>query len=236
MATQINSTNNPNLSNSTTPTNSTILHSNDFQLITINTSAQAPLKLTSNNYISWKLQFQTLFIGYDLLGYIDGSKPCPPATILTDQSNIPNPASHIWIRQDHLILNALIGSLSPTLIPFVARSTTSQEGSTTSQEAWTILANTYAKPSRGRIKQVKALLKNSTKGNLNVTDFLQSVKARADELAILGALVDEEDLTEKILDELEEDYKELDLAIQARDNSISFDELHEKLLTFEASL
>jgi len=24
----------------------------------------------------------------------------------------------------------------------------------TSQEAWTILANTYAKPSRGRIKQV----------------------------------------------------------------------------------
>jgi hypothetical protein len=224
MATQTNSTNNP-----TTPTNSTILHNNKFQLITINTSAQAPLKLTSNNYISWKLQFQTLFIGYDLLGYIDGSKPCPPATILTDQSNIPNPAYHIWIRQDHLILNALIGSLSPTLIPFVARSTTSQE-------AWTILANTYAKPSRGRIKQVKALLKNSTKGNLNVTDFLQSVKARADELAILGALVDEEDLTEKILDELEEDYKELDLAIQARDNSISFDELHEKLLTFEASL
>jgi hypothetical protein len=78
MATQTNSTNNPNLSNSTTLTNSTILHSNDFQLITINTSAQAPLKLTSSNYISWKLQFQTLFIGYDLLGYIDGSKPCPP--------------------------------------------------------------------------------------------------------------------------------------------------------------
>jgi hypothetical protein len=229
MATQTNSTNNPNLFNPTTPTNSTILYSNEFQLITINTSAQAPLKLASNNYISWKLQFQTLFIGYDLLGYIDGFKPCPPVTILTNQSNIPNPAYHIWIRQDQLILNALIGSLSPTLIPFVARSTTSQE-------AWTILANTYAKPSQGRIKQVEAIFKNSTKGNLNIIDFLQSVKARADELAILGAPIDEEDLTEKILDELEEDYKELILAIQARDNSISFDELHEKLLTFEASL
>jgi hypothetical protein len=100
MATQTNSTNNPNLFNPTTPTNSTILYSNEFQLITINTSAQAPLKLASNNYISWKLQFQTLFIGYDLLGYIDGFKPCPPVTILTNQSNISNPAYHIWIRQD----------------------------------------------------------------------------------------------------------------------------------------
>ncbi|KAG6776831.1 hypothetical protein POTOM_016621 [Populus tomentosa] len=253
MATQTNSADNPNLSNPTMSTNSTRLHSNDFQLITINTSAQAPLKLTSSNYISWKLQFQTLFIGYDILGYIDGSKPCPSATILTDHSTIPNPAYHIWIRQDQLILNALIGSLSPTLIPFVARSTTSREAwniigslsptlipfvarSTTSREAWNILANTYAKPSRGRIKQVKALFKQSTKGNLNITDFLQSVKARADELAILGAPIDEEDLTEKILDELDDDYKELVLAIQARDHSISFDELHEKLLTFEAML
>ena len=148
---------------------------------------------------------------------------------MTDHSTIPNPTYHIWIRQDQLILNALIGSLSPTLIPFIVRSTTSRE-------AWNILANTYAKPSRGRIKQVKALFKQSTKGNLNITDFLQSVKARANELAILGAPIDEEDLTEKILDELDDDYKELVLAIQACDNSISFDELHEKLLTFEALL
>ena len=221
MSTQTNPTNN------SPPANTTSHHSNEFQLITINTSAQAPLKLTSSNYISWKLQFQTLFIGYDLLGYIDGSKPCPPATLATGQS--PNPAHCLWIRQDQLILNALIGSLSPAIIPFIARSKTAQE-------AWTILSNTYAKPSRGRIKQVKALFKSSTKGTSTVTDFLQSVKARADELAILGAPVDEEDLTGKILDELDEDYRELVLAIQARDNSISFDELHEKLLTFKAAL
>ena len=107
-----------------------------LSLTTINVASQAPLKLTSTNYMAWKLQFQTLFIGYDLIGYVDGTKPCPPAT-----SPTPNPANILWIRQDQLILNAIIGSLSPTIIPFVATAKTSQA-------AWTILANTYAKPSR----------------------------------------------------------------------------------------
>ncbi|ESR37344.1 hypothetical protein CICLE_v10030281mg, partial [Citrus x clementina] len=173
----------------------------------------APLKLTSSNYLSWKIQFETLFIGYDLLGYIDGSKPCPPQTLTTNNVATPNPAYTLWIRQDQLILNALIGSLSPTIISFIAHANTSRE-------AWTVLANTYAKPSRGRIKQVKNLLKNPTKGTMTVTDFLHSVKARTDELAILGAPMEEEDLIEKILDGLGDDYKELYLDINALSSSI----------------
>ncbi|KAL6327959.1 hypothetical protein AAG906_031303 [Vitis piasezkii] len=45
--------------------------------------------------------------------------------------------------------------------------------------------------------------------------------------------LDPEDLTDKILDRLGDDYKELVCAVQARDTSITFDELHEKLLSFE---
>jgi hypothetical protein len=71
---------------------------------------------------------------------------------------------------------------------------------------------------------------------MNITDFVYFVKARSDELAILGAPMDIEDLTEKILDGLDDEYKELVRAVQARDTAISFDELHEKLLSFEASL
>lgn len=96
-------------------------------LITINVAAQTPLKLTSSNYISWKMQFHTLFIGYDLLSYIDGSKPCPPATLNQNNTTIPNPNYIIWVRQDQLILNAIIGSLSPTIIPFNAQAKTSRE-------------------------------------------------------------------------------------------------------------
>ncbi|KAA8525981.1 hypothetical protein F0562_007919 [Nyssa sinensis] len=170
-------------------------------LISINISAQAPLKLTTTNYISWKLQFYTLFVGYDLLRYIDGSKPCPPSTITQNNTSVPNPAHNTWIRQDQLILNALVGSLSPIIISFIARAKTSEE-------AWLILANTYAKPSQGCIKQ-------------------------ADELAILGAPMDEDDLADKILDGLGDDYKELIRAVQARDTMIMFDKLHEKLLNLK---
>ncbi|KAG6784413.1 hypothetical protein POTOM_010105 [Populus tomentosa] len=202
-------------------------------LVTINVTAQAPLKLNSHNYLSWRLQFQTLFIGYDLQGYIDGTKPCPPQQLTATTNNITlehlNPEYLIWIRQDQLILNAIIGSITPTIIPFIARANTSRE-------AWNILAATYATPSRGRIKQVKSQLRLLTKGTLSITDFLQSVKAKADELAVLGAPIDNEDLTDKILEDLGDEYRELVRAVQARENAISFDELHEKLLMFEASL
>ena len=71
---------------------------------------------------------------------------------------------------------------------------------------------------------------------MNIIEFLHLVKARADELAILGSPMEEEDLTEKIFNGLGDDYKELVRVVQARDTSISFDELYEKLLSFEASL
>lgn len=65
----------------TTQTNSTkTLNSSPC----INTSAQAPFKLTIINYVFWKLQFQTLFIGYNLFGYVDGSKPCPLVIIMAN--------------------------------------------------------------------------------------------------------------------------------------------------------
>jgi len=87
-------------------------------------SAQAPLKLTSSNYLLWKIQFEILFIGYDLLRYIDGSKPCPPKTLTTNNIVTPNVAYNIWVCQDQLIVNALIGSLSPTIISFITRANT----------------------------------------------------------------------------------------------------------------
>ena len=65
---------------------------------------------------------------------------------------------------------------------------------------------------------------------------MQTIKTRADDLALLGASLDEEEITDKILDGLGDDYKELVRAVQARDTSITFEELHEKLLNFEASL
>lgn len=65
---------------------------------------------------------------------------------------------------------------------------------------------------------------------------MQGIKVHVDALALMGVTVDSEDLTLKVLHGLDDSYKELSHAIQARDTAISFDELHEKLLTFEAQL
>lgn len=75
-----------------------------------------------------------------------------------------------------------------------------------------------------------------TKRHDIVTEFLQKVKAGADELALLRAPFDEDDLIDKILEALKDDYKELVRAVQVRDTLITFEELHEKLLNYEASL
>lgn len=46
-----------------------------------------------------------------------------------------------------------------------------------------------------------------TKSSQTITEFLQMVKSHDDELAVLGAPVDEDDITNKILDGLGDNYK-----------------------------
>jgi hypothetical protein len=48
-------------------------------------------------------------------------------------------------RINYFSMPDILGSLSLTIMSFIAQAQTSKE-------AWTIVANTYAKPSRGRIK------------------------------------------------------------------------------------
>ncbi|RVW14812.1 Retrovirus-related Pol polyprotein from transposon RE1 [Vitis vinifera] len=63
-----------------------------------------------------------------------------------------------------------------------------------------------------------------------------SIKTRADELAALGKPLDQEDLIEKVLEGLDENYQSIIDAVNGRDSTISFDELHEKLINKELSL
>ena len=184
-------------------------------IVSINVAAQAPLKLTATNYRSWKLQFHTLLVGFDLMGFVDGQKPCPPATITTNDIEGPNLAHNIWTRQDQLLLNAILGSISPSIISFIA-------SAQTARDACIALANTYAKPSRGHILHLKGVLTNVVKGTQTVTEYMQHVKSIADELAMLDAPENSEDLTVKILNGLGDEFRDISSAVRARDSTISF--------------
>ena len=87
-------------------------------LIALNINAHALLKLTTTNYFAWQLQFTSLLFEYNLLGFIHGSKPCPSALITLPDvaSPSPNPNHIPWLRQDQLLLNAIVRFVSTTLV------------------------------------------------------------------------------------------------------------------------
>ncbi|KAJ0038027.1 hypothetical protein Pint_22381 [Pistacia integerrima] len=69
-------------------------------------------------------------------------------------------------------------------------------------------------------------------GSLLLIQSLE-VKSVADELALIDAPLSDDDLTIFALNGLGNGFKEISAAIRARDNSISFEELHDKLVEHE---
>ena len=82
----------------------------------------------------------------------------------------------------------------------------------------------------------KVKLKHIVKGNQTISEYMIYIKTRTDQLALLGKPIDTEDLIDKILNGLDDDYKSIVDNIHGRDTTISFDEIHEKLINKELSL
>ncbi|PON47560.1 hypothetical protein PanWU01x14_243190, partial [Parasponia andersonii] len=165
----------------------------------------------------------------DLHGFIDGTQPSPNPTITTNGTRSTNLAYLTWKRQDRLIFSALLSAVSSPLQPLLTQTTSSHA-------AWDLLANTYAKPSRGHIKHIKDQIKNYIKGTKTIFKYMQFIRTCVDELALLSKPIDEEDLTDRILEGLGDEYKSIADAVNARETPLTFDELHEKLINKEASL
>lgn len=172
--------------------------SNTNEIVSLNTNTllnlnmSNVLKLTSTNYMMWSLQVHALLDGYALAKHLDSTTVIPPATITTADVVEENPEFVRWTRQDKLIYSGLLGAISTTIQPMVSRTTTAAQ-------IWEKLADTYAKPSRGHIKQLRDQLRFYTKGTKTVDEYLQNVVSKLDKLAILGKPYDHEDQVEIIL-------------------------------------
>uniref|UniRef100_A0A2C9VW83 Retrotransposon gag domain-containing protein n=1 Tax=Manihot esculenta TaxID=3983 RepID=A0A2C9VW83_MANES len=187
------------------------------QLISINASAQAPIKLTPFNYQIWYTQWYSLLIGYDFLNFIEQDRK----TEATGNSFL--------FRQDQFIRSALIASLSPEVAPFVV-------GDKTSYDVWQSLSKMYAKPSQSRIMSLREQLLTITKGSLTISEYLQKAKSISFQLETAGVSVSAAEFALSVFLGLPSDYKEITAALRARDNVVSFDELHEKLTDVETQL
>lgn len=118
-------------------------------------------------------------------------------TISTGSTTTPNLAYSTWVRQDKLIFVALVGTLTPTLVPLISQTSTSRS-------AWQTLASTYVNPSRGHINQFKDRLSNIIKSpTQSITEYMQSIKACTDQLALFGKPIDSEDNIKKVRKDLD---------------------------------
>ncbi|KAJ0035023.1 hypothetical protein Pint_25231 [Pistacia integerrima] len=121
--------------------------------------------------IPWRAQFEALLTGYDLIDFVTGVKKCPP--IDASNSAVSKAENSHWVRQDKLILHAILASTSTTITPLLA-------AYKTSHDAWTALTRLYAGKSRTCAMQLKEDLTLSTRGNRTVTEFLQAIKVIAE--------------------------------------------------------
>ncbi|XP_019179223.1 PREDICTED: uncharacterized protein LOC109174441 [Ipomoea nil] len=104
------------------------------------------VKLTHRNFLFWRAQVVSFLNGHDLMGFIDGTNPCPPPTISSGEEEalrLPNPAYHPWVRQYQAFLSMLMSSLSDEVMPLAI-------GHHTSRAVWTAVTSALASSSRSR--------------------------------------------------------------------------------------
>jgi len=183
-------------------------------------NVQSTTKLNSTNFSTWIVQFNALLIGYDLFGFVDGTKPSPAA----------NHADYnYWMRQDKLILHAILSSVDASIIAMLGNVKNSKQ-------AWDILNKMFASKTRARTMHLKERLTRSSKGSKSVSEYLQSIKIISDELAIINKLVDDDDLVIHALNCFGSEFKEVSATLKTRENAIAFDELHDLLVDYEKFL
>ena len=176
-----------------------------------------PVKLTTDNYLSWRAQVLPLLRSRYLEGYVDGSLPCPPPH---------HPAYHAWVAQDQAILSAIQSSLTEgvsSLVLFTA----------TSQEAWSALHTSFASQQQARAHTLRTELGETKLLDLSITDYFGKMTRLADTLASIGQPLRKEDFTTFVMNGLDDDYDNLAENINGRDTPLEPRELYARLLATE---
>ncbi|GMQ00457.1 hypothetical protein CsSME_00047546 [Camellia sinensis var. sinensis] len=182
------------------PPNLTLLISNLNSFVTV--------KLDSTNYIVWKTHLQNILRATNLLCYVDGTCACPSATITDSEGkNVINPEFLSWTQIDAHLLSCITATLTPTMF-------TSVFHCKSCQEIWTYLDKRFTSLSRSHIHQ----LKNKLSSIMKKSDL-------ADQLALAVSPIEDEDLVLITLNGLPSEYNALKVAIRARSEAITMEDL-----------
>jgi hypothetical protein len=105
------------------------------------------IKLSNNNFPSWRTQILAFVKANDVYGFLDGTT-LPPAQTIPNTSTTPgaaatmaNPDFLLWCQRDQMLLSVLISTLTEPLVVHVV-------GSTTAHQLWTTLVSMFASQAR----------------------------------------------------------------------------------------
>ena len=79
-----------------------------------NTHQVVSLKLTTTNYLYWRILIKPYLLGQDVFHFVDGSIPCPPYHVsdCSDGSSLAiNPSFLRWKQHNQFSLSALLSFL-----------------------------------------------------------------------------------------------------------------------------
>ncbi|GKA16979.1 hypothetical protein Tco_0696816 [Tanacetum coccineum] len=132
--------------------------------------------LSPTNYGFWKTMIQPFLITNNLIGYIDGTIPCPSPTITSQSSDKdaavqtqPNPNYSTWVSNDAHVRMLIISTVSEASFPHV-------QGDT-SRDLWLSLERAYAPHTSSREYTLKTqLLKIDMKADETSSAYLTGAK------------------------------------------------------------
>nr|XP_051201939.1 uncharacterized protein LOC127315493 [Lolium perenne] len=197
----------------------------------------APLitvRLGVDNYLYWRTQVIQVLRSHLLLGFIDGSFPCPEEEVdnpkAVDDAKAPrriyNHEFTAWHQQDAAILSAIMSTSTEAVQGMVIFSTTAHD-------AWSALAASFSSQSTARYMAIRRQLQEAKKLDSTMTVYFNKVKGLADTLASIGQPLRPEEFIDYILAGLDDDYEAIVEVISNRTTPISTRDLFAQLLSKE---
>ncbi|CAN6573668.1 unnamed protein product [Malus baccata var. baccata] len=191
-------------------------------------STSVNVKLDDSNYLNWHFQMKLLLESNGILGFVDGSHPCP-ARFTSQSGELVNDEYLVWMMHGKAPMQLLTTSLS-----LVAMSCAI--GSTSSRDIWIRLQEQFSIFSKTSIFQMKSNLQTIKNGSDSITQYLQKIKETRDYLSTAGVYFLDEDIVILALNGLPVEYNTFRIVIRGRESVIALKEFRTQLLVEEVIL
>ena len=140
-----------------------------------------------------------------------------------------NPNYTAWKRQDQLLLNWIMSSMSLEILSLVV-------SSQTSLELWKNLEKQFGSESMAKKVHLKMLLSNLRKRSLSMTEYFTKLRTISYGLALTGSPLSNTDLITHLITGLDYSYCHVIVYIEANILTMDLSEAYAMLLTHEARL